>query len=82
MTDQLKPPSRVLSNFHHGGHVLSDDAPDAKELSEERVRISLASSVVPGKDLADAGVTSSFDYLFDQLAADFPPITSRATPRP
>jgi len=72
MTDQLKPPSRVLSNFHHGGHVLSDDAPDAKELSEERVRISLASSVVPGEDLADARVTSSFDYLFDQLAADFP----------
>jgi len=70
MTRVDKTPSKALKDMRHGGQVVDDDAPQAKELSAVRERISLLSSVIPG-DGADQ-VTTPFGYLFDDLAAQFP----------
>jgi hypothetical protein len=73
MTTQISRPSRVLSaDLHHGSQVLPDDAPGAEELAEKRVRVSLDRQAVPGADVDAPGSTSSFGYLFQQLADEFP----------
>ena len=70
MTRLDKAPGKRLRDLRHGGQVVDDDAPQAKELSAVRERISLLSSVIPGDDAEQA--TTPFDYLFDDLAAQFP----------
>jgi hypothetical protein len=73
MTTQISRPSRVLSTeLHHGSQVLPDDAPGAVDLAAQRVRVSLDRQAVPGADVDGPGVTSSFGYLFQQLADEFP----------
>jgi Animal haem peroxidase len=70
MTRLDKAPGKRLRDLRHGGQVVDDDAPQAKELSAVRERISLLSSVIPGDGAEQA--TTPFDYLFDDLAAQFP----------
>ena len=65
-----KAPGKVLRDLRHGGQAVADDAPQAKELSAVRERISLVSSVLPG-DGAELA-TTPFGYLFDDLAGLFP----------
>jgi hypothetical protein len=73
MTTQMSRPSRVLSaELHHGSQVLPDDAPGAEELAAQRVRVSLDSEALPDGDIDAPGVTSSFGYLFQKLADEFP----------
>jgi hypothetical protein len=73
MTTQISRPSRVLSaELRHGSQVLPDDAPGAEELAGQRARVSLDTQAVPGADVDAPGVTSSFGYLFQQLADEFP----------
>jgi Animal haem peroxidase len=66
---------RVLRNLRHGGHVLPDEAPGAEDDAERYESVSVLSSAVPGEDLQGvelAEVSTPFDYLFDDLAAQFP----------
>jgi hypothetical protein len=73
MTTQISKPSRVLSTeLRHGGQVLPDDAPGAEGLAAQRVRVSLDRQAVPGADVDAPGSTTSFGYLFQQLADQFP----------
>jgi hypothetical protein len=70
MTRIDQAPGQVLRDLRHGGQIIADDAPHAKDLSAIRERISLIGSVVPGDGAGQA--TTPFDYLFDDLAAQFP----------
>lgn len=70
MTRLDKAPAKLLRDLRHGGQVVADDAPQAKELSAVRERISLLSSVLPGDGTEQ--VTTPFGYLFNDLAAQFP----------
>jgi hypothetical protein len=70
MTRLDKAPGKLLRDLRHGGEVVADDAPQAKELSAIRERVSLLSSVLPGDGTEQA--TTPFGYLFDDLAAQFP----------
>jgi Animal haem peroxidase len=70
MTRLEKAPGKLLRDMRHGGQVVADDAPQAKELSAIRERISLLSSVLPGDGTEQA--TTPFSYLFEDLAAQFP----------
>ena len=75
MNRQLRPVGRVLRNLRHGGQVLPDDAPNAEETADNFESVSVLSSAVPGEDLQGlelAEVSTPFDYLFDDLAAQFP----------
>ena len=72
MTRPDKAPSKVLKDLRHGGQVIADDAPHAKEISAIRERISLLGSVVPGDGAQAEQVSTPFDYLFHDLAAQFP----------
>ena len=76
---------RVLRNLRHGGHVLPDEAPGAEDAAERYESISVLSSTVPGEDLQGvevAEVSTPFDYLFDDLAAQFPAQHLPGTPPP
>ena len=70
MTSIDKAPGKVLRDLRHGGQIIADDAPQAKDLSAIRERISLLGSVVPGDGAGQA--TTPFGYLFDDLAGQFP----------
>jgi hypothetical protein len=75
MNHQQRPAGRVLRNIRHGGQVLPDDAPSAEETADNFESVSVLSSAVPGEDLQGlelAEVSTPFDYLFDDLAAQFP----------
>ena len=75
MTSQQRPAGRVLRNLRHGGQILPDDAPNAEPTTDRLDRVSLLRSVVPEADLEAqklAEVSTPFDYLFDDLAAQFP----------
>jgi hypothetical protein len=73
MTAQIHRSSRVLSpELHHGSQVLPEDAPGAEELAAQRVRVSLDGQALPGADVDAPGATTSFGYLFQQLADEFP----------
>ena len=75
MNDQNRPAGRVLRNLRHGGQVLPDDAPDAEETADSFESVSVLSSAVPGEELQGLEleeVSTPFDYLFDDLAAQFP----------
>jgi len=72
MTRPDKAPSKVLKDLRHGGQVIADDAPHAKEISAIRERISLLGSVVPGDGAQAEQVSTPFDYLFHDLAEQFP----------
>ena len=65
----------MLRNLRHGGQILPDDAPNAEETADNFESVSVLSSAVPGEDLQGlelAEVSTPFDYLFDDLAAQFP----------
>jgi len=70
MTRPDRASSKVLRDLRHGGQIIDDDAPQAKDLSAVRERVSLLGSVVPGGGAEEA--TTPFGYLFDDLAAQFP----------
>ena len=70
MIRQQKAAGKMLRDLRHGGQVVDDDAPQAKELSAVRERISLLSSVLPGDGAEEE--TTPFGYLFDDLAGQFP----------
>lgn len=72
MTRLDKAPGKVLKDLRHGGQVIADDAPQAKEISAIRERISLLGSVVPGAGAEAEQASTPFDYLFGDLAAQFP----------
>ena len=75
MTSQQRPAGRVLRNIRHGGQILPDDAPDAERTIDKSERAALLSSVVPDQAIEPAElaeVSTPFDYLFDDLAAQFP----------
>ena len=75
MTSQQRPAGRVLRNIRHGGQILSDDAPNAEPTTEKLAEVSLLSSVVAERSLEAprlAEVSTPFNYLFDDLAAQFP----------
>ena len=75
MNNQQRPDGRVLRNLRHGGQILPDDAPNAEETADNFESVSVLSSAVPGEDLQGlelAEVSTPFDYLFDDLAAQFP----------
>lgn len=72
MTRPDKAPGKVLKDLRHGGQVIADDAPHAKEISAIRERISLLGSVVPGGGAQAEQASTPFDYLFHDLAAQFP----------
>lgn len=75
MTSQQRTAGRVLRNLRHGGQILPDDAPNAGPTTDRLDRVSLLRSVVPDGDLGEqklAEVSTPFDYLFDDLAAQFP----------
>jgi hypothetical protein len=66
MTRPDKAPSKVLKDLRHGGQVIADDAPHAKEVSAIRERISLLGSVVPGAGAEAEQASTRFDYLFHE----------------
>ena len=75
MTSQQGPAGRVLRNIRHGGQILSDDAPNAEPTTDKLEEVSLLSSVVADRSLEGqrlAEVSTPFNYLFDDLAAQFP----------
>jgi hypothetical protein len=75
MTSQQGPAGRVLRNIRHGGQILSDDAPNAEPTTDKLEEVSLLSSVVAERSLEAprlAEVSTPFNYLFDDLAAQFP----------
>jgi Animal haem peroxidase len=72
MTRLDKAPGKVLKDLRHGGQVISDDAPHAKDLAASRERISLLGSVLPGDGAVAEETSTPFRYLFDGLAAQFP----------
>jgi hypothetical protein len=75
MTSQQGPAGRVLRNIRHGGQILPDDAPNAEPTTDKLEEVSLLSSVVADRSLEGqrlAEVSTPFNYLFDDLAAQFP----------
>jgi Animal haem peroxidase len=75
MTSQQRSAGRVLRNIRHGGQILPDDAPDAEPTTDKLEEVSLLSSVVADRSLEGqrlAEVSTPFNYLFDDLAAQFP----------
>ena len=75
MTSQQRPAGRVLRNIRHGGQILPDDAPNAEPTTDKLEEVSLLSSVVAERSLEAprlAEVSTPFNYLFDDLAAQFP----------
>jgi hypothetical protein len=76
MTSQQPPAGRVLRNIRHGGQILPDDAPNAEPTTDKLEEVSLLSSVVVAERSLDgqrlAEVSTPFNYLFDDLAAQFP----------
>jgi hypothetical protein len=62
-------PGRVPKSLSHGGHVLPPAAAGAEELARTQESILVAAQVV---DKAGLDASTPFDYLFDDLAADFP----------
>jgi hypothetical protein len=77
MTEEAKP-IRVIRNVRHGGHILTDGAPDAEKDADRFSSMSLLSHVLTGAeskvvskiDAAPEG--TPFDYLFSDLAAQWP----------
>jgi hypothetical protein len=75
MTSQQGPAGRVLRNIRHGGQILPDDAPNAEPTTDKLEEVSLLSSVVADRSLEGqrlAEVSTPFNSLFDDLAAQFP----------
>jgi hypothetical protein len=75
MTSQQRPAGRVLRNIRHGGQILPDDAPNAEPTTDKLEEVSLLSSVVAERSIEApqlAEVSTPFNYLFDDLAAQFP----------
>jgi hypothetical protein len=75
MTSQQGSAGRVLRNIRHGGQILPDDAPNAEPTTDKLEEVSLLSSVVADRSLEGqrlAEVSTPFNYLFDDLAAQFP----------
>jgi Animal haem peroxidase len=75
MTSQEGPAGRILRNLRHGGQIVPDDAPNAEPTTAKLGEVSLLSSVVAERSLEAprlAEVSTPFNYLFDDLAAQFP----------
>jgi hypothetical protein len=64
---------RVLADLTHGGHALVDVDPDAKKaLLEPGTEVALSEVVQESAEVAQLVGTTSFDYLFRDLADRFP----------
>lgn len=69
MVNEHRPVGRVLTGISHGGHVLTEDSAEAARLAATQETITLAEAA----DVAAAVEFSTpFDYLFADLAAEFP----------
>jgi Animal haem peroxidase len=69
MANDREPGGRVLKGISHGGHVLTEDSAEAARLAATQETITLAEAA----DVAAAVEFSTpFDYLFADLAAEFP----------
>ncbi|WP_019062643.1 peroxidase family protein [Streptomyces prunicolor] len=64
---------RVITNLTHGGHAILDSADEAEKTAQTQESLSTRSTVVQEStdDAAHVG-TTSFDYLFPDLAKKFP----------
>jgi len=64
---------RVITNLTHGGHAILDSAEEAEKTAQSQESLSMRSTVVQEStdDAAHVG-TTSFDYLFLDLAKKFP----------
>ncbi|MBL7258698.1 peroxidase family protein [Paractinoplanes lichenicola] len=66
---------RMLSNIRHGSQVLPDTAPGAQRTAAglaSATLLSEAADLPPTAQAEIAEVSSPFDYLFGDLAAEFP----------
>ncbi|MGK5684109.1 peroxidase family protein [Actinoplanes sp. URMC 104] len=66
---------RMLQNVRHGSQVVADTAPQAPETAKRIESVTLLSEAADlpvSAQLELAEVTSPFDYLFGDLAAEFP----------
>jgi Animal haem peroxidase len=75
MSSPQQSAGRVLRNIRHGGQILPDDAPNAEPTTDKLEEVSLLSSVVAERSIEApqlAEVSTPFNYLFDDLAAQFP----------
>jgi hypothetical protein len=76
MASTRKPTGRVLRGLRHGGEVLPDGAPGAKEAVGTAEGVSLLSTTLPvtadERGLESVEFSTPFDYLFSDLAAAFP----------
>ncbi|MHA5048289.1 peroxidase family protein [Streptomyces sp. SD15] len=64
---------RVITNLTHGGHAILDSADEAEKTAQTQESLSTRSTVVQeSTDVAAHVGTTSFDYLFPELAEKFP----------
>ncbi|MFI6547852.1 heme peroxidase family protein [Streptomyces prunicolor] len=64
---------RVITNLTHGGHAILDSADEAEKTAQTQESLSTRSTVVQESTDEAAHVgTTSFDYLFPDLARKFP----------
>ncbi|MCX5241129.1 heme peroxidase family protein [Streptomyces prunicolor] len=64
---------RVITNLTHGGHAILDSADEAEKTVETDDDLTLRSTVVQETPTVAAHVgTTAFDYLFPDLAEEFP----------
>ena len=64
---------RVITNLTHGGHAILDSADEAEKTAQTQESLSTRSTVVQESTDEAAHVgTTSFDYLFPDLAKKFP----------
>ncbi|MDP9209654.1 MAG: heme peroxidase family protein [Actinomycetota bacterium] len=68
--DRKPAAGRVLTGISHGGHVLADDSPEAARLAATHEGITALEAAVSEAEVVDN--TTPFDYLFPELAAQFP----------
>ncbi|WP_406129856.1 peroxidase family protein [Streptomyces sp. NBC_00989] len=64
---------RVITNLTHGGHAILDTADNAETTAKTEESLSMRSTVVQESTGVAAHVgTTAFDYLFPDLAEEFP----------
>ncbi|MEV1084514.1 heme peroxidase family protein [Streptomyces sp. NPDC050211] len=64
---------RVITNLTHGGHAILDSADEAEKTAQTQEGLSTRSTVVQeSTDIAAHVGTTSFDFLFPDLAKKFP----------
>ena len=68
--DRKPAAGRVLTGISHGGHVLTDDSPEAARLAATHEGITALEAAVSEAEVVDN--TTPFDYLFPEVAAQFP----------